>query len=41
MCLMQQHGLMPANGNKVYASFQYKSGTDNGRNASSSDRESQ
>ncbi|XP_020260698.1 protein ENHANCED DISEASE RESISTANCE 2-like [Asparagus officinalis] len=36
----QQQGSLPANGNKVYASFQYKSGTDNGRNASSSDRES-
>lgn len=39
--VIDQKGLLPANGNKIYASFQYKSGTDNGRNASSSDRESQ
>ncbi|KAG1362758.1 Protein ENHANCED DISEASE RESISTANCE 2 [Cocos nucifera] len=37
----QQQDLMTANGNKVYASFQYKPGMDNGRNASSSDHESQ
>nr|XP_010906231.1 protein ENHANCED DISEASE RESISTANCE 2 isoform X1 [Elaeis guineensis] len=37
----QQQDLMMANGNKVYASFQYKPGMDNGRNASSSDHESQ
>lgn len=36
----QQQDLMTANSNKAYATFQYKS-TDNGRNASSSDRESQ
>nr|XP_019705783.1 protein ENHANCED DISEASE RESISTANCE 2 isoform X1 [Elaeis guineensis] len=37
----QQQDLMTANTNKIYTSFQYKSSVDNGRNASSSDRESQ
>ncbi|KAH7514803.1 hypothetical protein FEM48_Zijuj11G0129400 [Ziziphus jujuba var. spinosa] len=36
----QHQGSQAANGNK-YVSFEYKSGMDNGRNASSSDRESQ
>nr|XP_029119671.1 protein ENHANCED DISEASE RESISTANCE 2 isoform X2 [Elaeis guineensis] len=36
----QQQDLMTANTNKIYTSFQYKSSVDNGRNASSSDRES-
>eukprot|EP00268_Persea_americana_P007218 TRINITY_DN1265_c0_g1_i2.p1 TRINITY_DN1265_c0_g1~~TRINITY_DN1265_c0_g1_i2.p1 ORF type:complete len:731 (-),score=125.31 TRINITY_DN1265_c0_g1_i2:1140-3332(-) len=37
----QHQGSLAANGNKAYASFEYKSGVDSGRNASSSDRESQ
>lgn len=37
---MQHQGSQAANGNK-YVSFEYKSGMDNGRTASSSDRESQ
>ncbi|EHA8587549.1 putative protein ENHANCED DISEASE RESISTANCE 2 [Cocos nucifera] len=35
-----QQDLMTANSNKIYTSLQYKSSMDNGRNASSSDRES-
>lgn len=41
VCLLQHQGSLAANGNKAYASFEYKSGFDSGRNASSSDRESQ
>nr|CCH47229.1 hypothetical protein [Lupinus angustifolius] len=37
---MQHQGAQPSNGNK-YISFEYKSGMDNGKTASSSDRESQ
>ncbi|XP_008813630.1 LOW QUALITY PROTEIN: protein ENHANCED DISEASE RESISTANCE 2-like [Phoenix dactylifera] len=37
----QQQDLKTANSNKVCAPFQYKSSMDNGRNASSSDQESQ
>ncbi|KHN11845.1 hypothetical protein glysoja_006298 [Glycine soja] len=36
----QHQGAQPSNGNK-YISFEYKSGMDNGKTASSSDRESQ
>lgn len=37
---MQHQESQASNGNK-YQSFEYKSGMDNGRNASSSDHESQ
>lgn len=37
---LQHQGAQPSNGNK-YISFEYKSGMDNGRTASSSDHESQ
>ncbi|XP_068669847.1 protein ENHANCED DISEASE RESISTANCE 2-like isoform X2 [Aristolochia californica] len=37
----QHQGSMFPNGNKTYASFEYKSGLDHGRNFSSSDRDSQ
>lgn len=37
---VQHQGSQVANGNK-YVSFEYKPGMDNGRTASSSDRESQ
>ncbi|WOL19512.1 protein ENHANCED DISEASE RESISTANCE 2 isoform X1 [Canna indica] len=39
--VIDQQDHTAANGNKVYASFPYNSSVDNGRNASSSDRESQ
>ncbi|URE04428.1 START domain containing protein [Musa troglodytarum] len=39
--VIDQQDSTTANGNKIFASFPYKSAVDNGRNVSSSDRESQ